>query len=355
MSHTIDGHVHISSVDEIEGFLSYMEQTGIVKVNCATIALATRADSPRGIHSNMVSLAFKCRYPEKVFVFGGLEYPPRPSDVSAAEPRAQAEALVAMGCDGIKMLEGKPDTRKYTGLPVCDPVYNEYYDYLQQTGIPLLFHVNDPEEFWDEERVPAWARERGWYWGDGTYPTKEQLYSEVDTVLRNFPRLNVTFPHFYFLSADPDRAARFLDRWRNVRFDLTPGREMYLNFAKDPSRWHSFFTRYQDRIVFGTDTTASGADRVTHCVERVGNMRTFLETTDTCWAGQSVGIGLDPDVCTKIYAGNFVQWVGRERPVPPAVARIRDACEERIERLNKGEGSRLANDEVRKVLGLLGE
>ena len=41
--------------------------------------------------------------------------------------------------------------------------------------------------------------------------SKEELYAEVDEVLRRHPNLRVIFAHFYFLSADLPRAARFFD------------------------------------------------------------------------------------------------------------------------------------------------
>ena len=41
--------------------------------------------------------------------------------------------------------------------------------------------------------------------------TKEELYSEVEQVLRQHPGLKVILAHFYFLSADLPRARRFMD------------------------------------------------------------------------------------------------------------------------------------------------
>ena len=47
--------------------------------------------------------------------------------------------------------------------------------------MPLIFHVNDPEEFWDPARVPGWAREQGWFYGDGSFIDNKAQYAEVLT------------------------------------------------------------------------------------------------------------------------------------------------------------------------------
>ena len=83
-----------------------------------------------------------------------------------------------MGCDGIKMIEGKPTSRQRMDIPVTDPYFAEYWARVQALGLPIVWHVNDPEEFWDPERIPGWAKERNWGYGPGDVQ-KEQLYAEI--------------------------------------------------------------------------------------------------------------------------------------------------------------------------------
>ena len=87
-----------------------------------------------------------------------------------------------------------------------------------------------------------------------SFPSKKQLYDEIFRVLDAHPRLRVSFAHFFFLSNFPDEAERVMETYPNVRFDMTPGVEMYYNFDKNLDRWHDFFTKYSDRILFGTDS-----------------------------------------------------------------------------------------------------
>ena len=107
------------------------------------------------------------------------------------------------------MGEGKPTLRKAIGQPLDSPVYDAYYAFCEAQSFPILFHVGDPPDLWDSEKVPEWARRRGWFYGDGTYPALETLYGEVDGILDKFPTLHIILAHFYFGSYDIERAARF--------------------------------------------------------------------------------------------------------------------------------------------------
>jgi hypothetical protein len=68
-------------------------------------------------------------------------------------------------------------------------MYDSFFAMLEKQMVPVLYHVADPEEFWDPEKAPSWAKEHGWYYGDGSYPSKEQLYTEAESVLKKFPGL----------------------------------------------------------------------------------------------------------------------------------------------------------------------
>jgi hypothetical protein len=187
-------------------------------------------------------------------------------------------------------------------------------------GVPIVWHVNDPEEFWDPERLPNWAKERNWGYGPEDVQ-KEQLYAEVDEVLDHHPTLRIGFAHFYFLSADLPRAMRFLDAHPTVHFDLTPGIEMLYNLSRDLDASRAFFGNYADQIVFGTDLSSSLT--VEEGRFRAGIVYRWLESEDTFRVPEGAdfllgapqdgvihGLALPEDILTKIYASNFARLAG---------------------------------------------
>jgi predicted TIM-barrel fold metal-dependent hydrolase len=218
------------------------------------------------------------------------------------------------------MLNGKPNYRKSSGLALDCVIYDDYFARLEETGFPVLWHVNDPEEFWNPDEAPEWATGPGWVYDD-SFPTSESIYAECERVLEKHPKLNIIFAHFYFLSDLLPRAAAFLDRYPNVSFDLAPGIEMLHNFTKRPDEARDFFLKYQDRIVFGSDFAPKGL------LSRLWVVRSFLETDEEFhvptderlfWPDHRTmirGIALPEDVLRKIYADNFRRVAGPE-PLP---------------------------------------
>jgi len=305
------------------------------------------------------ALHLKAHAPQRVFVFGGLDistYFRAPEHVGATFA-ASLDFLSAAGCDGIKMIEGKPDMRKMLPIPPFDSdVFAPFWEKMAQTQMPLLFHVNDPEEFWDADRVPEWAIQRGWFYGDGTFINNESQYAEIFNLLSKNPSLRVIFAHFFFLSAQLPRLADLLDRYPNLYIDLTPGIEMYRNFSAALEATREFFIKYQDRILFGTDigarallTSPQTGIQLSESQERVTLIRNFLENPGEFYLHPESGFlfgnlktpfhGLDlPEpVLQKIYQRNFEKVVApAPRPLNPGL--IVEMCNQ-IESMIQIQGS----------------
>ncbi len=330
----VDGHVHLINHHGIGDMLELSNAAGIERINIVCVP----GTPERSLSSNSAALLAKGMHPASFYVFGGLVYNIGEPGTSEGFQR-QAESLRAMGCDGIKMLEGKPTSRKRIPYRMDDPVYDRYYAFLQETGFPIVWHVADPGSFWDPARITEETKKNGWDYTDGTFPSKEQLYGEVDRVLERFPRLRVIFAHFYFLSNHLRRADQFLERWPNVSFDITPGSEMYRNFSRDPARWREFFIKYQDRIVFGTDNATPREPRektMADMTDKIRMMRQFLETNERfegfgCATSRHVtGIGLERDILEKIYVRNFERYAGsapNPLQIEPALRHCREIRE----------------------------
>lgn len=317
----IDSHSHASKIESI-GYLARMADKHNFSKFCV---LSISSNGIAHLKENLICALAKIMHKGKVYAYGGLYYPEdsRPGDGDAL--LEQAVRLKQIGFDGMKMLEGKPDVRKKTGLPLDSPVYDKYYGFLEEEGIPLTYHVGDPRIFWDKDKAPDWAVREGWVYIDGTFSSKDSLYKEATGFLTKFPKLKVTFAHFFFMGEEGvKRASEFLDRWPCVNFDLTPGIEMYGSFSEDPESWREFFIKYQDRIIFGTD---NGLDESLVYIDVV---KRFLETYDEFRVREMniEGIGLEQSILGKIYCRNFERTAG----VTPARLNP-EMLEEEIERI----------------------
>ncbi|MDW7655592.1 MAG: amidohydrolase family protein [Bacillota bacterium] len=309
----IDSHVHISGTGCLDYMKDYCTSQQFQAVNIACLGHKKPNDPLQNILAALLKLQ-----DDRFYAHGSLLYQAMPVDRSRTDDldfAHQAQELDEIGFDGMKMLEGKPTTRKLIGLPQNDPAYDDYYAWMERTGRHIVWHVADPETFWDKDKAPEFSFKAGWFYGDGTFLTKQQLYDEVIDVLQRFPGLNVTFAHFFFLSDFPDQAEELLAQFPHVSLDITPGREMYDNFSRRIDRWRSIFHRYADRILFGTDMTSTEFQGAAG--DLVSTMKRFLATSDTFdyWDFTIRGLGLSPADCTSIGRTNFTRLVS-EKPRP---------------------------------------
>ena len=366
----IDCHTHLFSIGEIDGFLEIMADAGVSAINLLVLANPIppwwakpgtpdwhRRWFPRDVTVNAASMMFKALHPNRVYVFGGLDH--NTSEVLAGDHNYanQAQALIEMGVDGFKMWEGGFALHEQTGLALDAGEYEEYYALLESESLPILYHVS------------------------------ADYRHEVERVLAKHPNLKIILAHFYGGSRDLDRLRLLFDTWENVYVDLAPGM-LIRGLSEERDQARVLFTEYQDRILFGTDASATTPQSVERGKLLVRFIRRLLERDDDLdleeigvfepdladpslsepqrmsrhefWADR--GLHLDDSALDAIYRRNFVGIAGASpRQANPRAALTH--CEALIDRLEKdarstgadeceddrGERSRIYVDELEQI------
>lgn len=315
-----DNHVHLFRADHEATLLRDLDYTGTTQF--ALMVTGFHGFDDRGQQLDNC-LRVKQKHPGRAFVFGGFDYRSMEATGKPEIPfETQLQQLLAVGCDGLKLLIGKPGPRKALNHPLDGPVFEPFLTLAEQLQIPVLWHAGDPPEFWSEATVPLWARGRGWTY-DHTFPTKPQIEAEMARVFARHPRLKLILPHFYFLSDRLTDAAELLRTYPSFHLDLAPGVEMFHNFTANWEASRQFFIDFADRILYGSDFGIyCGWHR-----DRGRMVRRFLETADTFDVPDDVlmspddrpplrGLGLPDDVLQQIYVENFRRVIGtRPRPL----------------------------------------
>ncbi|MEI6166627.1 MAG: amidohydrolase family protein [bacterium] len=316
----VDCHNHLLCTEDLDVFGEVAKRVPLEGFTILSLPVTSQEQA------DSLPLAYqaKRRFPEQAYIYGAWNHTERLSKHPDAVPSlaAQVRAQAICGVDGWKIIESKPDLRRSLGEALDGPYFAEGLAALEKFNLPVLWHVADPETFWDPATTPAWALSRNWGYGLG-FPSKESLYAEVERVLDRHPRLRVVFAHFYFLSADLDRAARFLSAHPHVGFDLAPGVEFFYNLSRDRDQARDFFIRHADRIYFGTDAGLMRGAPVTSVEARIRLVWRFLATGDTFRVpadadfllgppedGIIRGLDLPSPVLERILAANFRERVG---------------------------------------------
>lgn len=262
-----DAHMHLYggktfewNLDSVSGYMGWygVERAAILALPAET------GDYWRDDGSNLRCLAVKAALnksnpSKRVYALAGLQLGDGATTGPAEGLADQARRALAMGFDGFKSLIGKPGLRKLVDIPLDDPVFDPFFDVVEESGRPFVMHVGDPGTFWDLENAPVSAKQNGWTY-DSTFPTLERVWTESENILKKHPRLKTTFAHAYFKSEDPDDVERLLSTYPNLGLDMAPGWEMHIGFTRFHDRWHDLFERFSDRFYFATDTCNSFGD-----------------------------------------------------------------------------------------------
>ena len=326
----VDGHVHVRRVGETENLTACLDASNAVQagIACQYEDLTT--------NTNPAGIVLKSRHPDRFYLLAGLEHAGLSYDSGPALPPAEQVSLLhALGADGIKLLASKPTGRKRLGGPVNGPYFEPFFRECEERDMPLLWHVADPEEFWEPERLPVWAREQGWGYDD-SFASKEELYREAESVLERHPGLRVVLPHFYFLSADLYRSEAFLTRFPGAHFDLAPGIELFYNLSRDIERSRDFFIHFSGRILFGTDILSGHS--VQESRYRAGIVYRFLAGDEVFHVPEGAdlllgppedgairGLSLPEDALNDILRANFRRIYGPS-PRPLDLGQARAEC-----------------------------
>lgn len=355
----IDGHVHIERVEDTGKF-----QTTLDEVSAVQAGVACQNDTGM-TNTNPAGFVLKSRDPGRFFILAGLEHSSLfQASSHSLQPDEQVERLLSIGVDGVKILASKPNWRKRLNQPVNGPYFKEFFKICADNGLPLLWHVADPEEFWNKDRLPEWAQKKGWGY-DESFPSKEDLYRESLQVLDDYPGLVVIFPHFYFLSADLDRAGSILNKYPHVYFDLAPGIELLYHLSEDRKRSIDFINEYSDRILFGTDIVSSHS--IVEAQIRTGILLRFLSSDESFRLPQGSdpllgkpedgiihGLKLPGGIVHSITTFNFRRIFG---PLPKMlnIAAARDECLRLAELQAEIDGNNMEETQGHKAAVKLGK
>lgn len=304
-----DCHLHIYNYDykETESLLDEISGKGVTDAALQSLS----AHPTFGIAQNDYCLYVKNKYKKiRLYAFCSLEELLPYSVISYDK---QLEKLFALGADGIKFIQMKPNVRRLLGKGINDPSYDLAFSMFEERGTPILIHSGDPETFWDISKMSEDHISRGWFYGAGNYLSSQEHYRETFERLDKNPKLNAVLAHFFFLSFKKEEAERVLDRYPNVSFDLTPGWEMYDGFSLDVDYWHDFFEKYSSRIIFGTDDhdcrkATRGVKDVHKSVYEIltHNSEEFI----TFFEKRVRGLYLSSQALDNICYNNFKRYVG---------------------------------------------
>jgi len=221
------------------------------------------------------------------------------------------EASFNAGAKGLKFHKTFGLTFRYKDgryVPVDDPKLDPIWKVCARFKRPVEIHTGDPGAFFTpldryNERWHELNDHPDWLFADPKFIPRDELHAQRNRAIARNPETTFICAHFANDGEDLAAVGKWLDAYPNMYVDIDA---RISELGRQPYSSRRFFLKYQDRILFGTDTTPNrDAYRMYY---------RFLETDDEYFdpAGghhrqgfwMIYGVFLPKDVLEKLYFKN---------------------------------------------------
>ena len=229
------------------------------------------------------------------------------SDRESAQLRASFEA----GAKGLKFHKSLGLGVRYKNgrfMPVDDPKLDPIWEVCAAYKRPVEIHTGDPGAFFTplDQFTERWHELNDhpeWLFHGKDFPKRSDLHAQRIRVIARHPNTTFICAHLANDGEDLVEVGRWLDAYPNMYVDIDA---RISELGRQPYSARRFFLKYQDRIMFGTDTAPNR--------EAYWIYYRFLETDDEYFdpAGghhrqgfwMIYGVFLPRDVLEKLYFKN---------------------------------------------------
>ncbi len=311
---SIDVHNHLGNVG---GNRPFMDPAACIKeMDAAGVAQVVNLDGGWGDVLKATIEKFEKAYPGRFLTYARIDWSKVDDQDFGERAAAQLEKDVKAGAHGLKIAKSDIGlTRKYKDgrvVPVDDPKFDPIWAKCAELKIPVEIHVGDPAAFFTpldrfNERYEELQDHPDWLFYPG--------YTPLTTILEQMMRMVARHPKTVFIGAHVGCHAENL-KWVAEQLDNYPNFYVDIDarlseLGRQPYTSRKFLLKYQDRVMFGTDTRPSA--------EAYRVYWQFLETEDEYFdvakshhfqgRWQVYGMYLPDDVLEKIYYRNAMKLI----------------------------------------------
>ena len=300
----IDYHNHLDSTDPRE-VLAIMDEAGVEHIVNITMQVGDRALE--------IMKRFHDASPRRFSTIGWMDWTGLERADFVTVTLERLERLVEHGAVGIKFWKDFGLTlRDSQGvlLRIDDERFAPIFEKCGQMGLPVMFHTADPTAFFQpinatNERYEELAAHPNWGFSNSLV-SKRELLEQRNRVIARHPNTTFVGAHCAESAEDLAYLAEQLDALPNLLIDISARTP---ELGRQPYSSRTFFLKYADRILFGTDLLPE--------VNMYRLYYRFLETADEYFEYPShasrqgrwniYGIFLPEDILRKVYRENALR------------------------------------------------
>ncbi|MBN2593314.1 MAG: amidohydrolase family protein, partial [Sedimentisphaerales bacterium] len=301
-NHLGGGKDHLTH-ERVKNYLTEMDAAGIRTV--------VNLDGGSGQRLKETLTALDEAHPGRFLTFALLDFSSIDEENWGQREAQRLEESFQAGAKGLKIHKSLGLNHRYVNgklMPVDDPKLDPVWQMCARYERPVVIHVADPAAFFTpldrfNERWHELGEHPNWLFYGEQFPPRDEILAQRNRAIARHPETTFICAHFGNNPEDLETVGKWLDTYPNMYID--PDARIS-ELGRQPYTARKFFLKYQDRIMFGTDTTPR---RDTYRM-----YYRFLETDDEYFdcAGSHqrqgfwmiYGIFLPKDVLEKVYRTN---------------------------------------------------
>jgi predicted TIM-barrel fold metal-dependent hydrolase len=232
----------------------------LAELNAAGVRTVVNLDGGWGTQLRETLQALDEAHPQRFLTFALIDFSDVDNDGWSARETARLEESFQAGAKGLKFHKTLGLRYRYKNgkvVPVDDPKLDPIWELCAKYRRPVMIHTADPAAFftpldrfnerWHELNVhPEWL-----FYGDQFAP-REELLKQFTHVVARHPQTTFIGAHFGNNAEDIATVGKWLDAYPNLYIDIDA---RISELGRQPYSTRRFLIKYQDRVLFGTDTT----------------------------------------------------------------------------------------------------
>ncbi|HEY6503783.1 MAG TPA: amidohydrolase family protein [Chitinophagaceae bacterium] len=255
----------------------------------------------------------KTNYPKRFIVFANVDFRRVGDEGWGEKAAAQLEEDVKNGANGLKIYKSLGfSVNDISGkrVTIDDPRLDPVWKKAGELKIPVLIHTADPKPFWqpmdaENERWLELALNPNRKRSDTNPAPWDTLIAEQHRMFKKNPKTTFIAAHFGWYPNDLAKLGQLLDAMPNVVVEFGA---VIAELGRQPRMAKQFFTKYQDRILFGKDSWVP-EEYATYfrVLESEDEYFPYHKKYHAFWA--MYGMGLPDAILKKIYYKNALRII----------------------------------------------
>jgi len=263
----------------------------------------------RFLKEGMALIQKQC--PGRIVTFTNISYVGIDEPDWTEKTLLQIEADVKLGAAGLKIYKDLGLTAKYNDgrrIPVDDPKLDPIWTKCGELGIPVLIHTGEPAPFWKpkdkyNERWLELKQKPNRYRDPKIFPSWEQVMHEHLHVFEKHPETTFISAHMAWRANDLGTLGKWLDAHPNMYTEIGA---VLAELGRQPRFARQWFTKYQDRVLFGKDLWRPKEYYVYFRVlETADEYFDYYRKRHAFW--KMYGLNLPDEVLKKLYYKNALK------------------------------------------------